>query len=206
MSDKLKINVESKNEMNEVMNVLEGFSKKITSILDSLYSSLNNAFIKEEVAQIETKIKDFQAKIKIICSNKLIEENFKEFKLVSHELAKKGKSIQEDISTNLKRILIFSKEQDLIKLPISESDFLISSDINKIQIKEDYILVKEFLAEIIRISFNYNENYKIYNTLLLKFESLQMILTQIDEILNTSKQDIIYQTIYEIFCKVIIND
>ena len=76
MSDKLKINVYYKKEMNEVMNVLEGFSKKITILLNSLYSSLNSIFIKEEVAQIETKIKDFQAKIKIIYTNKLIEENF----------------------------------------------------------------------------------------------------------------------------------
>ncbi len=193
---------DNKDEITEMNNTLDGFIKKISVLLENLYPTLNRNLIKDEISKIENKINEFQIKLKSIHNNALEENKLKEFKLLSQELSSKIGIIQEDISINLKRVLIFSKDIELSQFPFLENECFNIEVLKTIQIKEEYSLVKKFFEEILKVSALFNENQKFFHNLLRKFESFQNILSQIEEILNTSRSDIKYYKIHNTFCNV----
>jgi hypothetical protein len=202
MKDKMKSSTDNKDEITEMNNTLDGFIKKISVLLENLYPTLNRTFIKDEISKIETKINEFHTKLKSIHNNALEENKLKEFKLLSQELSSKIGIIQEDISINLKRVLIFSKDIELSQSPFVENECFNIDVLKTILIKEEYSLVKKFFEEILRVSALFNEIQKLFHNLLKKFESFQNILLLIEEILNTSRSDIKYYKIHNTFCSV----
>jgi len=202
MKDKMKSPSDNKDEITEMNNTLDGFIKKISVLLENLYPTLNRNLIKDEISKIENKINEFQIKLKSIHNNALEENKLKELKLLCQELSLKIGIIQEDISINLKRVLIFSKDIELSQFPFLENECFNIEVLKTIQIKEEYSLVKKFFEEILKVSALFNENQKFFHNLLRKFESFQNILSQIEEILNTSRSDIKYYKIHNTFCNV----
>jgi len=175
--------------------------RKIQNLMkDKMKSPSDN---KDEITEMNNTLDGFIKKISVLFHNNALEENkLKELKLLCQELSLKIGIIQEDISINLKRVLIFSKDIELSQFPFLENECFNIEVLKTIQIKEEYSLVKKFFEEILKVSALFNENQKFFHNLLRKFESFQNILSQIEEILNTSRSDIKYYKIHNTFCNV----